>query len=49
MYITDQFKSILHYVQTKVIRNLKLPPATVHFAPPHHHTTVLLVKRAALY
>ena len=34
MYIRDLFKQIFHYVLTKIIRNLKLPVATVQFAPP---------------
>ena len=34
MYIKDRFKPIFHFFLHKIIRNLKLPPATVHFAPP---------------
>ena len=34
MYIKNRFKPIFHYFLPKIIRNLKFPPATVHFAPP---------------
>ena len=34
MYIKDRFKPIFHFFLHKIIRNLKLPQATVHFAPP---------------
>jgi hypothetical protein len=34
MYIKDRFKPIFHFFLHKNIRNLKLPQATVHFAPP---------------
>ena len=34
MYIKNRFKPIFHYVLTKIIRTLKFPLATVHFAPP---------------
>ena len=34
MYIKDRFKPIFLYFRTKIIRNIKFPPATVRFAPP---------------
>ena len=34
MYIKDRFKPIFPYFLPKIIRNIKLPPATVHFALP---------------
>ena len=34
MYIKDRFKRISHYFLTKIIRNIKFPPATAHVAPP---------------
>ena len=46
MYIKNRFKPIFHYFLPKIIRNIKLPPVTVHFAPP---PTVLLTKLAAFY
>ena len=45
MYNKDRINAIFHLFLTKIIRNKKLPPATVRFAPP----TVLLTKLAALY
>ena len=34
MYIKDRIKTIFHYFLLKIIRNIKFPPATAHFAPP---------------
>ena len=34
MYIKDRIKPIFHFFLPKIIRNIKLPPATVHFAHP---------------
>ena len=48
MYIKDRIKPNFHFFLPKIIRNIKLPPATVCFAPPHH-PSVLLAKLAALY
>ena len=47
MYIKGRIKPIFHFFLPKIIRNIKFPPATVHFAPPH--TTMILTKLAALY
>ena len=35
MCIKDRIKPIFHFFLPKIIRNRKLPPATVRFAPPH--------------
>ena len=34
MYIKKRLKPVFHYFLTKIIRNLKFPTVTVHFAPP---------------
>jgi hypothetical protein len=34
VHIKDLFKPTFRYFLTKIIRNLKFQPATVHFAPP---------------
>ena len=46
MYVTNRAKPIFHFFLPKIIRNIKFPPSTTHFAPP---PTVLLAKLAALY
>ena len=40
MYIRDRFKRIFHFFLPKIIRNIKFPPATVHFAPPPPHSVI---------
>ena len=40
MYIKDRFKRISHFFLTKIIRNIKLPPATAHVAPPPPHSLI---------
>ena len=35
MYIKDRIKPIFHFFLPKIICTLKLPPAMVHYAPPH--------------
>ena len=42
MYIKNRFKQIFHYFLTNIIRNIKLPPATVRFAPPQCYYPNLL-------
>ena len=35
MNIKGRIKPIFHFFLPKIIRNLKFPPATAHFAPLH--------------